>query len=282
MNAERNVEYLTALALAVTEFRDRLTELLTHYVPFGEFIARGIAPAVVPRDGADRAEIQRLTAQVSRAAGRAAEAVLLTGSSIEVAGLGRIDPIAAWLTITQPKPVLEPDDVLGACESILGRLDTMILKAQAEAPPTIGAAAMHPLIWSAARRLWNDGHFGEAVTRACESLIARVKAETGRNDVAETSLWQETFSAKPPEPGKPRLRWPGNPTDRTVAAMNEGLRAYAPGVQLLIRNPSVHRTNDMPQQEALERLAALSLLARWLDDCGLLHAPSPEEADPRP
>jgi hypothetical protein len=160
--------------------------------------------------------------------------------------------------------------VLGACDMILGRLEAMLLKAEAEAPPTIGAAAMHPLVWSTARRLWNDGHFGAAVTRACEALIARVKTETGRNDVSETSLWQETFSAKAPEPNKPRLRWPGNPTDRTVATMNEGLRAYAPGVQLLIRNPSAHGIDEMPQQEALERLAALSLLARWLDHCELV------------
>jgi hypothetical protein len=47
------------------------------------------------------------------------------------------------------KPLLEPDDVLAACDSTLGRIDGLILKAEAEAPPTIGAAAMHPLVWSA-------------------------------------------------------------------------------------------------------------------------------------
>jgi hypothetical protein len=56
--------------------------------------------------------------------------------------------------------------------------------------------------------------------------------------------------------------------------MNDGLRSYAPGVQMLIRNPTTHTAENMSEQEALERLAALSLLARWLDECELVEAPT--------
>jgi Protein of unknown function (Hypoth_ymh) len=122
-----------------------------------------------------------------------------------------IDPIAAWSTITEPKPLLEPDNVLSACDSILGRLDTKIRRAEAEAPPTIGAASMHPLVWGAARPLWVDGHFRQAIAAAAETLIAQMKARTGRYDLAETPLWQQAFSDKAPEPGKPACAGPVMP-----------------------------------------------------------------------
>ena len=97
-----------------------------------------------------------------------------------------------------------------------GRLDAKIAKAEAEAPPTIGAEAMHPLVWGAAKALWRDRHFRQAVSAAAESLIAQVKARTGRYDLNDTPLWQEAFSDRDQLPGRPRLRWPGDlPTSRS-------------------------------------------------------------------
>ncbi|HET9205088.1 MAG TPA: hypothetical protein VFO28_02545 [Burkholderiaceae bacterium] len=57
-------------------------------------IARGVAPAVFPRDDADRSEIARRHAKVSQAAGLAAAAVPLTGINMMVEGAGVIDPIS--------------------------------------------------------------------------------------------------------------------------------------------------------------------------------------------
>jgi hypothetical protein len=128
------------------------------------------------------------------------------------------------------------------------------------------------------RRLWNDTHFNDAVRRACEALVAQLKAVTGRNNAPDTSLWQQAFSEKAPKLGEPRLRWPGDPADQTVRTMNDGLRSYAPGVQMLIRNPTTHTAENISEQEALERLAALSLLARWLDECELVEASRPTDA----
>lgn len=34
-----------------------------------------------------------------------------------------------------------------------------------------------------------------------------------------------------------------------------------------IRNPQAHPSDDITEQEALEQLAALSVLARWVDEC---------------
>lgn len=278
MEAADNPDYLRATAAAVTGFRAALSDFLQLHV-VNEWLARGLAPAVLPREDADPDRLRELRAQVSRAAGRASMAPSLTHMYVEVQGVGRVDPIAAWETITVPKPLLEASDVLGACDQMLGRLEAMILKAEAEAPPTIGAEAMHPLIWGAARRLWRDRHYRAAVAAAADTLVANVKSITGRNDVAETALWQQTFSDRPPvpsepgQPAQPRLRWPGDPADRDVKTMNDGLRQFAPGVQMTIRNPAAHGTNELGEQEALERLAVLSLLARWVDACDLQTSP---------
>lgn len=269
VEAHKNPAYLQALASSVVEFRDALNAFLKLHV-FNDGLARGLAPAVFPRDRVAPEVISAARKAVDEAAGRAAMASALTNQRLNVQGIGLVDPIAGWNTITRPKPLLEPIDIISACDQMIGRLGDLIRQAEAEAPPHIGAEAMHPLIWGAASRLWRDGHARQAVAAAAEALITHVKSRTRRNDIAETSLWQETFSERPPEPGKPRLRWPGDPADRDVKSMNDGLRQFAPGAQMTIRNPSAHSTIEMPDQHALERLAVLSLLARWVDECELI------------
>jgi hypothetical protein len=49
VKAEKDPEYLSAIAEAVGEFRDALTRLLGLYTDFGTVVPRGIAPPVVPR-----------------------------------------------------------------------------------------------------------------------------------------------------------------------------------------------------------------------------------------
>jgi hypothetical protein len=275
MDARKNPDYLASVARAVEDFRAALVDFLDLHVPNDSLggLARGLAPAVFPRDGLDSEEIARRQAKVSRLSGLAASAAALTGVAIGVPGAGVVDPIASWQTITQPKPLLEASDVLGACDQILGRLEGLIAKAEAERPPDIGAGALHPTVWGAASRLWKDGHFREAVAGACEAVATMVKTRTRRNDIAETALWQQTFSEQDPRAGQPRLRWPGDPTDRDVSSMNSGLRSFAPGVQMTIRNGAAHGVGELGEQDALERLATLSLLARWIDECDLVEAP---------
>jgi uncharacterized protein (TIGR02391 family) len=268
MEATRNPEYLRSVAGAVRQFREAFDRFMALHI-FNEGLARGIAPAVFPRDDAKTSDIERVTSEVAQAAGRAGAATRLTHAYIEVAGVGTVDPIAAWHSITRPKPVLEPPDITTACDMAVGRLDALIAKAEAEAPPTVGVATMHPVVWGGAKRLWRDGHYREAVASAAEALVAQVKIMTGRNDVAETDLWRQVFSSDAATLERPRLRWPGQLDDRNVKSMQDGLRQFAPGVQMTIRNPATHLRRDMTEQEALERLATLSLLARWVDECQL-------------
>ncbi|WP_448060424.1 TIGR02391 family protein [Cellulomonas hominis] len=265
MNADNSPEYLRLVQTAVADFRATFVAFLDLHVANDSF-ARGIAPAIFPKDSVTSAQIADATRRVALAAGRASRAPSMTNMFVMVQGAGAIDPVAAWASVAQPKPVLEPVVVLDACDQMYGRLEDLVARAEAEKPPTTGVEATHPLIWGAARGLWLSGYYQQAVAAAAEALVGQVKVRVGRNDVAETALWQEVFSDKPPQPGKARLRWPGDPADRNVQTMNAGLRQYAPGVQMTIRNPSAH-TGGLTPQEALERLAALSLLAGWVDQC---------------
>lgn len=276
VEAKKNPDYLRKVRAAVAAFRSALDSFLElHATNEGATgVARALMPAVFPKKGSDAGEIAKRRSAVAQAAGRAAPATQLTGCWVAYQPPGgspqMVDPIASWATMINPKPLLEPSDVVESCDQMIGRLDGLIAQAEAEVPPEIGAEAMHPLIWGAARRLWRDGHFRQAVSAAAEALINNVKMITGRNDVPETSLWQQVFSKDDPDVGKPRLRWLGDARDRDVINFNDGLRFFAPGVQLLIRNTATHGTDKLSEQDAIERLATLSLLARYVEACDLV------------
>ena len=196
-----------------------------------------------------------------------AAAELVGSKTVLSRNMEEIDPIADWLKITEAGSNLRPSIVFDACDQTIGRLEAMARRAEANKPPELGVRALHPLIWGAAGSTWRSGHYREAVSNAAQALVDHVKTLTNRRDVADTSIWQQAFSSSAPEAGKPRLRWPGDSADATVRSMQDGMRQLAPGAQMTVRNSAVHGTEQMPEQEALERLAVLSLLARWVDQC---------------
>ena len=53
---------------------------------------------------------------------------------------------------------------------------------------------------------------------------------------------------------------------KTFKSVQRGARMFAEGVFAGIRNPLAHEADqEMPEQRALEYLAALSVLAHWVD-----------------
>ncbi|MCI1019385.1 hypothetical protein HWD99_12180 [Microbacterium sp. C5A9] len=136
--------------------------------------------------------------------------------------------------------------------------------------PTMKADALHPTIWKAASGRWESGHYSDAVQRAATALSGHVKDLTGRYELGDGDLVSQAFSPSPAQEGKPRLRWPGNDDDLTVKSMRVGILNMAQGVFSAIRNVTTHTTDDLPKQEALEQLATLSILARWIDKCELV------------
>lgn len=189
-----------------------------------------------------------------------------------VLGAAKIDPLVRAQSSGQ---WVELQSGIDLARYALGRLATDAETAQhitGTSAPTMAADSLHPLVWDAAAKLWGDGHHGSAVQRAATFLNAHVQDLTGRRDVSDSALMAQVFSPNPPEQGKPRLRWPGDDADLTVKAMRSGLLQFGQGCFLAIRNPATHSTDDLPAQEALEQLAILSTLARWIDGCGLVES----------
>lgn len=136
-----------------------------------------------------------------------------------------------------------------------------------EAAPQVSAAAMHPWVWDGAKALWQSGHFREAVTAAARKVNAETQNRVGRRDASETALFQSVFSKDDPKPGQPRLRLMTDDGSDTFRSVHRGAMAFAEGCYAGIRNPNSHEDGlpELPEHEALEQLAAFSVLARWVD-----------------
>lgn len=138
--------------------------------------------------------------------------------------------------------------------------------------PRMAADALHPWVWEAAQAQWSSGHFAEAVRAAAVNLNSRLQNKVGRRDLSDKKLVNEAFSDAPASAERSRLRVIPKDDSETYKSLQEGVRSFGVGVFMAIRNPLSHLTSeelDIGQQEALERLAALSLLAHWIDKAGL-------------
>ncbi len=136
--------------------------------------------------------------------------------------------------------------------------------------PELSAAKLHPWVWDGASSLWQSGHFREAVEGAIRKLNAETQNKLGRRDVSETDLFNQAFSEQAPAAGRPRLYRMKNDGSSTFKSVQRGARTFAEGVFAGIRNPLAHEADqEMPEQQALEYLAALSVLARWVDESTL-------------
>ncbi|OAN29062.1 restriction endonuclease [Plantibacter sp. H53] len=132
--------------------------------------------------------------------------------------------------------------------------------------PELSAAKLHSWIWSGASSLWQSGHYREAVEGAIKKLNAETQNKVGRRNLSETDLFNQAFSEQPPSAGKPRLHRMEDDGSSTFKSIQRGARTFAEGVFAGIRNPLAHEASqEMPEQQALEYLAALSVLARWVD-----------------
>ena len=140
----------------------------------------------------------------------------------------------------------------------------------------MAAGGLHRWVWNAAVDLWDSGHFKEAVRNAAAAVEEQTRLKTDRTDLTGASIFTEAFSLKLPEPGKPRLRFAhieetAGSGDRTQdwKSAHEGASAFGRGCFQGIRNLLAHGTDDLPEQQALEYLAALSVLARWVEGAQL-------------
>jgi hypothetical protein len=136
--------------------------------------------------------------------------------------------------------------------------------------PTLAADQFHPWVWQAAQTLWDSKHYRMAVNAAATAISAHTQTKIGRNDISDDALMNQAFTEKP-KAGQSYLRLPGDPSDLTLKSRNNALRPFAQGCFAGIRNPAHHEHgDDWDEQRALEQMAALSVLARWIDECTVL------------
>ena len=136
-----------------------------------------------------------------------------------------------------------------------------------ENAPKLSAAELHSWVWGGAKSLWQSGHYREAVEGALKKLNAETQNKVKRRDVSETDLFKQAFSLDEPKAAKARLRRMEDDGSDTYKSLQRRAMTFAEGVFAGIRNPLSHEADhELTEQEALEYLAALSVLARWVDE----------------
>ena len=134
--------------------------------------------------------------------------------------------------------------------------------------PSLSASGLHEWVWGAAKGRWDDGYYGDAVHEAAEVVSQKTKVKLDRQDLSGVRLYSSAFSPKPPAPGESRLRLPfvDQQDEASWRSAHEGAMYLGMACSQGIRNPQAHKTaNQFTEQEALEQLGALSVLARWVD-----------------
>ncbi len=138
-------------------------------------------------------------------------------------------------------------------------------------PPTVSEDQLHPWVWSAARATWSSGHYRHAVSDAVEAVTTKLKERinfTGPSSAAYTAAFAESS----PKAGNPRLHLRPFEEGNTWKNSQRGAAALGQACVAGLRNASVaHGVNDpVSRQEMLEQLAAVSLLARWVESAALV------------
>lgn len=172
--------------------------------------------------------------------------------------------------------IKEPEYIGGAGDSLRATIQALtILNEQMEwevrlvpDAPSLRADGFHPQIWEAARLLWDTGKYRLAVGQAAISLSAHLATKAGSH-LTERKLANEVFSPSPPKVGQVRLHLPGDPRSESWKSRQAGLHLIAQGAFAGIRNEAAHTNEEWAEQEALEALAVLSVVARWADETEL-------------
>ena len=146
--------------------------------------------------------------------------------------------------------------------------------------PKLLANRLHPWVWSAAANLCDDGHHGAAVEAASKKVDLQTQKKLGSRKRYGKDLYAQAFSTDAPKPDAPRLRFSHideAEEEKAWTSAHEGAMHLGMGCAQGIRNLRMHPSQDTSEQEndeqkALEQLAALSVLARWVEACEVVPA----------
>lgn len=141
--------------------------------------------------------------------------------------------------------------------------------------PAAAADQLHPWVWGSAASLWDDGYHREAVQAAATQVEMHTRAKVGRPELSGADLMMQAWATDSPrrEPVR-RLRLSEfQPGTETFISAHEGAKFFGAGCMLGIRNLLTHTLDQPPPQVALEHLAALSVLARWVEAAEVIDVP---------
>lgn len=194
------------------------------------------------------------------------EADIIAQAPVAEAIVDRVIP--DWRTAIRKAPSLRWSQLREASQrgiTILERQAELREKLGDDAP-TLDASRLHPWAWEGARSMWQSRHYSQAVVDALKKVQAETQNKTGRHNVTEADLFNQVFSSNPPKPGEPRLRLRPDDGSETFKNVHRGARSLAEGMFAGVRNLISHtyQETDVDEQRALEQLAAVSVLARWV------------------
>lgn len=187
----------------------------------------------------------------------------------------------------QPEYLLEPDDpyvirraqagrkegikrTKVLLESLVKRLEERIAEQAASAPAAavrdaraaFGQLAIHPRIFAACHKQFQDGHYREAILNAGIALVEYVKERAGspvdKNGKAldGTPLMQQVFGTSTPILKVNDLK---SPTEQDE---QQGMMFLFSGAALGLRNPRAHALDPDTAEYTVEAIAFLSFLAK--------------------
>ena len=152
--------------------------------------------------------------------------------------------------------------------------------------PALAADRLHRWVWNAAISLWDGGQFKQAVHAAATTVEEQTQLRLDRGDLSGADLYTQAFKVgkvgEPPDGRRLRFNHLEELTgdakrNRSWVSAHEGAMHFGRGCAQGIRNLNAHGTGELPEQEALEYLAALSVLARWVDECEVVGVPEGEQ-----
>lgn len=134
--------------------------------------------------------------------------------------------------------------------------------------PKLAADGLHPVVWKSAEVTWKTRQYRVALGQAALALATHIKARS-KSKLTDRKLMQEVFSPSPPK-DRCRLHFRGDRDDESWRSRQDGLHMLAQGAYAGIRNISAHEDEEWSEEQALEYLAVLSVVARWADETELV------------
>lgn len=154
--------------------------------------------------------------------------------------------------------------VLGAARQS-GTIDEML----GPRGPVVEVTEMHRELSGTASRLFDQGHYRDAVLRAARTVNEMTRDKLEVNGIDGAALVQQAWSLNDPEPAQPRLRVPGvarNTDERMWRDLHQGALHFGTGLYMRVRNVVEHGGDELEAPIAAEFLGAFSAYARWIDD----------------